>query len=211
MSILDISILKGSNHMLFKKSLYPLLPAKHDFGKRRNTFRKTLQLLEERNAKVLVETGTARHGLAGTKSDGASTVVFATWAQKNNAFLHSIDHDIEAIAFAKKELLNLELEDYVEFVNADSVAWLQNFDRTIDFLYLDSYDYDKKNKAEQKLCQEHHLWEFRAVQDQLTENSLVLIDDCRLPGGGKGKLVIEHMQQRNWKVIQSGYQCLLGK
>ena len=196
---------------LFAKSLYPLLPKEYDFGKRQKTFKKTLKLLQERQAKTLVETGTARYGLENTKSDGASTIVFGSWADKNDAQLFSIDYDIEAISMAKKEILRLDLKHSVEFANAESVAFLSNFQQKVDFLYLDSYDYDRKNKQEQQLSQKHHLDEFRAIQNRLHDESVVLIDDCRLPGGGKGKLVIDLMRERGWKIHTRSYQVLLVK
>ena len=196
---------------MFKKSLYPLLPKKYDFGKRRGTFRKTLKLLKEREAKVLVETGTARNGIQNTRTDGASTIVFGTWAKEHNARLYSIDHDASAIAWAQKEIINLDLDDHVEFVNAESTAFLSNFEHEVDFIYLDSMDYDKRDKSVQLESQEHHLREFRSIEKRLHDNSVVLIDDCRLSGGGKGKLAIEHMLKRGWKVMTSSYQSLLIK
>ncbi len=167
--------------------------------------------MEERNAKVLVETGTARNGLNNTKSDGASTIVFAAWAAQNGAFLYSVDHDLQAIAMAKKEILKMELEDSVEFVNADSLPFLANFEQKIDFLYMDSFDYDKRDKTQQRLSQAHHLREFQAVKSKLHDNSLVLIDDCKLAGGGKGKLAIEYMREKGWDITINSYQCLLHK
>lgn len=196
--------------MFLTKSLHPLLPKNYNFGKRRNTFRRTLKLLDDRNARILVETGTARNGLKNTKSDGASTIVFGSWAAQNNACLYSVDHDLEAIAMAKKEILRLEFEDYVEFINADSLPFLANFEQKIDFLYMDSFDYDKRDKAQQRLSQEHHLKEFQAVQGKLHPQSLVLIDDCKLSGGGKGKLAIEYMTDKGWEIKINSYQCLLG-
>lgn len=195
--------------MFLKKSLHPLLPRNYNFGKRRNTFRKTLKLLEERNANILVETGTSRKGLENTKSDGASTIVFGAWANQNNAYLYTVDHDLEAIAMAKKEILRLEFEDSVEFVNADSLPFLANFEQKIDFLYMDSFDYDKRDKTQQRLSQEHLLKEFQAARSKLHAKSLVLIDDCKLSGGGKGKLAIEYMREKGWKVEIDAYQCLL--
>jgi len=195
--------------MVFKKSLYPLLPKNYDFGKRRNTFRRTLELLDERKAKILVETGTARNGLKNTKTDGASTIVFGSWAKQNDAYIYSIDSDLEAIAFAQKAVLQLELKEHVEFINDDSIAFLYSFQQQIDFLYLDSFDYDKKDKNQQQLSQEHHLKEFQAVEEQLHPQSVVLIDDCKLPGGGKGKLVIEYMLKKGWQIVVNRYQCLL--
>jgi len=86
------------------KSLYPLLPEEYNFKKRRNSFRLTMKLLGERNAKILLETGVARKGLRNTKYDGASTIVFGLWAMQNQAFLHSVDIDPAAVEEARKEV-----------------------------------------------------------------------------------------------------------
>lgn len=53
------------------KSLYPFMPFRYDFRKRRDTFLKTMELLNKTEAKILVETGTSREGLKGAKSNGS--------------------------------------------------------------------------------------------------------------------------------------------
>ena len=193
------------------KSLYPFMSLRHNFGKRRDTFRKTLGLLSERKAKILVETGTARIGLRGAKGNGASTIVFATWARENNAVLHSVDNSAESIDGAKAEVVRQALGECVKWHLKDSLEFLAEFREPVDFLYLDSYDYDKKDTSIQIASQEHHLAEFKAIESRLHENSLVLIDDCKLPNGGKGKLAVEFMLGRGWKVLMSEYQILLAK
>ena len=193
------------------KSLYPFMSLRHNFGKRRDTFRKTLGLLSERKAKILVETGTARIGLRGAKGNGASTIVFATWAQENNAVLHSVDNSAESIDGAKAEVVRQALGECVKWHLKDSLEFLAEFREPVDFLYLDSYDYDKKDTSIQIASQEHHLAEFKAIESRLHENSLVLIDDCKLPNGGKGKLAVEFMLGRGWEVLMSEYQILLAK
>ena len=50
-----------------------------------------------------------------------------------------------------------------------------------------------------------------AIEEQLGPDSVVLIDDCDLPGGGKGKTVIEYMTRKGWQVDTSAYQILLTK
>ena len=94
---------------------------------------------------------------------------------------------------------------------SDSVSYLDTFQENIDFLYLDSYDYSSKDISIQKASQEHHLKEIKAVEDKLHDNSIVLIDDCRLPGGGKGKLAIEYLTKSGWKIDMNKYQLLLIK
>ena len=193
------------------RSLYPFLPMRFNFGKRRDTFRHVLQLLDERHAKVLVETGTAREGLGGAKSNGASTVVFGLWAKQNGATLHSVDISAESISAARAEVEKNGLADTVHFYQQDSIQFLKDFSGRVDFLYLDSYDYDKEDPAIQKASQEHHLAEFQAIEGQLHDNTFVLIDDCDLPNGGKGKLAVEYMLRNGWRVLENAYQVLLAR
>ena len=165
--------------------------------------------MEARGAKVLVETGVARAGLKNAKSDGASTIVFGSWCKNNHGKLYSVDISSENVTVANEAIQNEGLSDFVNTSVDDSVHFLQSFEHKIDFLYLDSYDYDKHNKSEQYNCQVHHLNEFKAAENKLHDNSIVLIDDCRLKGGGKGKLVLKYMEDNGWKRVISTYQVLL--
>ena len=193
------------------KTLEPLLPKDYNFGKRQKTFRRAIELLEERSATCLIETGVARYGLRNSKSDGASTAVFGLWAKTNNASLYSVDISPESIDGAREAVEELGLLEQVKLVTGDSVQFLENFADPVDFLYLDSYDYDKHDQSVQMASQEHHLKEFKAIEEQLGPDSVVLIDDCDLPGGGKGKTVIEYMIRKGWQVDTSAYQVLLTK
>ncbi|MGB0743776.1 MAG: class I SAM-dependent methyltransferase [Opitutales bacterium] len=191
------------------KTLEPLLPACYNFGKRRDTFRRSIELMSERGAKNIIETGVAREGLDKSKSDGASTIVFGLWAKETGARLTSVDISANNISEAKKASDQLELESVIEYVESDSVSYLESISGPVDMLYLDSYDYDKHDLAIQKASQEHHLKEFKAIESRLHEKSIVLIDDCKLPGGGKGKQVVQYMLSKGWKIEKKGYQTLL--
>lgn len=191
------------------RSLYPFMPFRYDFRKRRDTFKRTLELLEKTNAKVIVETGTSRHGLKGAKSNGAATIVFGKWAQRNKAELHSVDISEESIHHSRQEVIRQRLEDTVTLHLSDSVAFLRGFERPIDFLYLDSYDYSDTDTEIQHRSQQHHLDEFKAIEHRLHKSTIVLIDDCDLPNGGKGKLLIAYMLTKNWKIVMNAYQILL--
>lgn len=190
------------------KSLYPFMPFRYDFRKRRDTFKETLSLLDKIGAKTLIETGTSREGLHGAKSNGAATIVFGKWAQENKAYLHSVDISEESVANAQAEVDRQKLNNSVKIYCSDSLDFLEKFDEKVDLLYLDSYDYSS-DLAVQKKSQEHHLLEFKAIEDQLHKDTIVLIDDCDLPNGGKGKLAIEYMLQKGWKVRTNDYQVLL--
>ncbi|MCM4168773.1 tRNA 5-hydroxyuridine methyltransferase [Arenibacter antarcticus] len=190
------------------KSLYPFMPFRYDFRKRRDTFRKTLEFLDKTKARLIIETGTSREGLHGAKSNGAATIVFGKWAKQNNAFLHSVDISEKSVANSQKEVTNQDLGKIVQIHLSDSVEFLRNFTEPVDFLYLDSYDYSDDREVQIK-SQHHHLQEFMAIEDKLHDNSIVLIDDCDLPNGGKGKLVVAYMLQKDWKVVMNEYQILL--
>ncbi len=192
------------------KSLYPFMPFKYDFRKRRDSFRLVLDLLSKTKAKTIVETGTSREGLKGAKSNGAATIVLGRWASLNNAHLHSVDISPESVKNAQAEVNRQGLQDAVSIHLDDSLNFLKNFDLPVDLLYLDSYDYSD-DPIVQKKSQEHHLEEFKRIESRLHENTLVLIDDCDLPNGGKGKLAIDYMKSKDWKVIYDGYQVLLAR
>ena len=191
------------------KTLAPLLPRKYNFGKRRDTLREVLRLLDERGAKVLLETGVARMGLEKSKGDGASTIVFGLWAKNNDAHLYSVDIDPEATRRAGVAVDAMGLGDSVTLVTSDSVEYLDDFTDTVDFLYLDSYDYHKTDTAIQKASQDHHLKEINAIEGCLHDDTVILIDDCDLPNGGKGKLVIQYLTEAGWKVHMSEYQVIM--
>lgn len=190
------------------KSLYPFMPFRYDFRKRRDSFRQAMKLLDEINAKVIVETGTSRQGLKAAKSNGAFTIVFGKWAKYNGAILHSVDISEKSIYHSQKEVDRQKLSDFVNIHHSDSVAYLNEFDEIVDFLYLDSYDYSD-DVEEQIKSQNHHLEEFKAIENKLHKKSIVLIDDCDLPNGGKGKTVVKYMLNKNWKIFMQGYQILL--
>lgn len=152
-------------------------------------FEQILPLLEIRNAKSLVETGT---------SDPRSTSTFAAWVLQNGAHLTSINCESP---------LDLSSEA-VTFSFGDSVGALEGFNAPIDFLYLDNRDYDENDPS---LSQEHHFWELLAAYPFLTPDSIVMIGGCDLPGGGKGKFVIEHLLEKGWHIIADGSQVILAQ
>lgn len=172
--------------------------------KRFATFQYVLNLMSEREVKIIVETGTARNGECNCAGDGCSTPIWGAWAQKNGAYVYSVDIDPQAIQNSSDACTSYQ--DHIAFVTCDSVGFLANFDKSIDFLYLDSYDFDVNNPSP---SQEHHLKEIMAVYPSLHKKSIIMIDDCDLPFGGKGKLVIQYLLDRGWKIALSGYQVIL--
>lgn len=208
-SIIIIGIIAFFTGRFIKhKSLYSFMPFRYDFRKRRDTFLKALELLSYFNAKVLIETGTSREGLEGAKSQGAASIVFGKWAKENNAKLHSVDISEESVRVAQAEIDSQNLNKYVELHLSDSLDFLKSFVESVDFLYLDSYDYSDNPEIQRK-SQTHHLNEFKSIESRLHKNTIILIDDCDLPGGGKGKTVIAYMKTRGWEILMEEYQVLL--
>jgi len=78
---------------------------------------------------------------------------------------------------------------------------LQNFDKPIDLLFLDSYDYcgDEENIRK---CHQHSVNEIKAAWDKLKEKCFVLIDDVfNSQWDGKGKLSIPYLIDNGFEVV----------
>ena len=78
--------------------------------------------------------------------------------------------------------------------------FLKNYDKEIDFLYLDSLDGHFKEASD------HQLKEITIAYKYLHKNSLVLLDDK----GSKTNLSIDYMRKNNLKIInETNEQVLL--
>jgi predicted O-methyltransferase YrrM len=194
-------------HILFGKTSDPLLNKISSTNCRYDTMRYALQLMDERKVRTIVETGTARGGIDWCREDGCSTIIWAEWVKNNHAMLYSVDIDPAAIKTAKRELIHSQgIQNNVILTCSDSISFLRFFGKQIDFLYLDSFDYDFTNPLP---SQEHHLKEIIAAYPWLTRQSIVMIDDCDLPGGGKGTLAISYLLNKGWKIAMQGYQVIM--
>ena len=171
---------------------------------RHQTVVKALGLMEERGHKIIVETGTARGGVYGCGGDGCSTVMFSRWAQLHpEMFVFSVDIDQHNCAAAQEAVRSF---NRTRVFHDDSLHFLASFPTQIDFLYLDSFDYDSGRQWE---SQEHHLKEIVAAYNKLHEHSVVMVDECDLPGGGKCLLVERFLKDLGWKVVLRGYQVIM--
>lgn len=173
---------------------------------RYETFHEALSLMDERNVQTIVETGTERWQIEkySFDGDGGSTIIFGHWATINHAQMYSVDINKTHVEYALNN--TKEYESNLKIVLNDSVAFLKNFPHQIDFLYLDSYDYDEQNPVP---SQEHCLREIQAAYDKLTTNSIVMIDDCNIPGGGKGYLAIKYLLSKGWYLHRNRHQVIL--
>lgn len=150
---------------------------------------------------IIVETGCVR-AYNDWQGAGASTPIFARFAQMKGGKFTSIDNDFNHVTFAKNMLHSYSLPGEV-ICERGSTA-IAKFDK-IDLLYLDSMDTEHEAHAD---C---NLEEFQAAEKALHKNSLVLIDDTPSLTWGKGTKTIPYALERGWRILYAGYQVLLCK
>ena len=193
--------------------------------KREKTFRKIFEYLDQiAHPLIIVETGCAR--TAGNwEGDGQSTVLFDKYISLRDAesVLYSVDVNPNAIAEAKKLVshrVQLNQDDSVKFLKQLTGQLLEN-GKTIDMLYLDSFDADWVYWYPSAI---HHLKELCAAMRSIRKDTLVAVDDSPLdclfvPGqdqihsvehlaiGGKGRLIAEFAASCGAKLEFSEYQA----
>ncbi len=185
-------------HQWFQSSFQHLLAARY------TTFYQALMLAVGRNAKVLVETGTARQP-GNWVGDGQSTCVLGAFAQRYAARVHTCDISASNIAAARE--LTKPFSGQIDYVVGDSIEFLRRFAGPIDLLYLDSFDFDQRGDPNPP--QDHAVREAQAALHALHSHSIILIDDCNVVHGGKGGKVIPFLLGEGWQVIGVGYQVLM--
>jgi len=168
-----------------------------------NSFEFALLEAQKRNLKTLVETGVAR----GKQKffffskinwkDGMSTMIFSDYARYINGTLTSCDIDKRNIDNAKK--FTKSNKEFITFVVDDSINFLNNFNKKIDFLYLDSLDGQFEGASK------HQLEEIKIAKNFLHDQSLVLLDDK----GDKTNLSISYMLENNFKILNETKEQVL--
>lgn len=192
-------------------------------GRRAETMLFALERIGE--GAIIVETGCAR-ATDNWAGDGMSTLVFGEWARDHGGGLWSVDIDPDHVAMAQE--MTREMPVHVEL--GDSVAFLENGRYgAIDLLYLDSLDYPHGalldlhgehlgEMTEDEIValhgdlvlpsQEHCAAELVAALPRLHRDSVVLIDDAALPGGGKARLARQVLIEEGWRCAMDAYQTL---
>tara|TARA_B100000965_G_scaffold265266_1_gene224055 strand:+ start:506 stop:1072 length:567 start_codon:yes stop_codon:yes gene_type:complete len=168
-----------------------------------SSFKFALNEANNRGLKTFVETGVAR---GKTRFffinkvnwlDGMSTMIFSDYVKFVRGQLYSCDIQKKNIENAKK--FTKKNESFIEFIQDDSLNFLKNFNKKIDFLYLDSLD------GQFKQASVHQLNEIKTAEKNLHENSLVLLDDK----GQKTSLSLNYMIKNKFKIINETKQQVL--
>jgi hypothetical protein len=192
--------------------------------KRPYTFiKEALSYLTDTNS-VIVEIGSMRkpcnHDLDIFNNeccnDGHSSLLLARAAKE----FHTVDIDMGCAKLTRSELKKHNLWSKSNVYCGDGIKFLQDFDKQINFLYLDAWDVEYPNHAEM------HLEAFKTAENKLAEKSVILIDDTDIGYsvekgfhndeeclGGKGRLLIPFLQQKdNFKLLFKGRQtCFIKK
>jgi len=152
----------------------------------------------------MVETGCAR--LEEDWGGGMSTYVYGDFAKYYNKHLWTCDIDENCLSMAKT--ITQEYKDNITYVRNDSVKFLEEFDKEINFLYLDSVDCDPEDDMQTAVSQEHQLREMKVVLPKLSEKCVVLLDDNNYPNGGKTLLAKRFLEENNFLHIMDFQQSL---
>jgi len=175
-------------------------------GVRYPSFKIALNLFNQRQGEIIVETGTTR-ALNDFGGAGMATIFLGDYCKTYNKRLYTVDILPEAIELSKS--LTLDFKDNITYIVDDSLHFLKEFPDKIDFLYLDSYDYPIDENPEQVLAsQEHQLNELKSAWDKLTDKSIILLDDNSWKGGGKCKLTKEFLIAEGWTCLWDDFQSL---
>jgi hypothetical protein len=157
----------------------------------------------KRNHKILVETGVARGKIKffffskKNWKDGMSTMIFSDYAKHQMGELNSCDISSKNINNAKK--FTKSNNAFINFFVDDSLIFLNNFKKKIDFLYLDSLDGQFQDASS------HQLKEIQIARKHLQPGSLVLLDDK----GSKTNLSIDYMMKNEFTLINETNEQVL--
>lgn len=181
---------------------------------------KAIDLLKSQGMNRVIEIGCVRGPLNHPVheyhhmccNDGHSTALFAA------AGLETISVDINpvSIEYANEILSRISSKPYHTYCT-DGIAYLKNYSKSIELLYLDAWDVGTEGSAE------NHLIAYNTVKNLMVSGSIILIDDTdvdydgtdlfladSLPSG-KGKLLYPQAIKDGFEEIFRGRQTLLRK
>ena len=167
------------------------------------TYKIAFDLLYQMPNHSIVETGCIR--LKDDWGAGYSTMLFGEFCDLYGGKIISVDLFPRHIEIAKN--ITNTYNNFIDYVESDSVEFLKNYNEPIDLLYLDSLDVPIGTGEDRTLCQEHNLKEFISSEPNLHRYSIVLVDDY-FGGNGKGRLTEKYMLEKGWRLIVSNQQQL---
>jgi hypothetical protein len=144
--------------------------------------------------------------------DGHSTVHFSRITE---AYVTSVDISESHCEIASK---SVKAHERISVVCGDGIKYLKRYGSWISFLFLDAWDADLPDTAGK------HLEAFKAAEEDLTQKSIVLIDDTDVVFNhekgyfeksngrqGKGELVIPYAESIGYRVMWDGRQTCMAR
>jgi SAM-dependent methyltransferase len=161
----------------------------------------------DKRSSVIVETGTIR--MKDDWGAGMSTLILGATAARYEHTLYTVDINPEALAVCREE--TKMFENFINYVEEDSVSFLEKFTGKIDLLYLDSMDcpeYDEVGSDRLLASQLHQLKEMKVALPKLSADPVILLDDNEFPNGGKTLLTKTFLQSKGFVEVARGKQSL---
>lgn len=181
---------------------------------RKETFEKTLELLDSTQYPTIVEIGMSRNKEYWLQ-EGHSTPLFAWYAAQKKGVLYSVDINQTAVDTCHNILKNYNIpENSYKLLCTDGIDFLKKFRGKIDLLYLDAWDYNLADseigEKERLFSEQSHLKCFYQASSFLHPRSLVLLDDIFNSENyhGKGRLLIPHLLNNGYDLDPVSYTPL---
>lgn len=183
---------------------------------RYETFHKTIEMLNNRTGKVIVETGTCTTcdvtsipPVAGrgnifhvcSMKEGCSSIIFAEWAkQARDREFFSLNNNPRDFSQVKNALVRFPNSHAI--LHTTPLSFLQHFNATaksIDLLYMHSETITLNPEL------------YYVAKPKLSRNALILLDECLHFNRTKCNSVYSILTNDGWNTILSGYQILLSR
>ena len=168
------------------------------------TFKVALNYFLQHKLNNIIETGCQR--LVDDWGGGCSTLIFGNFCVKYNKQLWTVDLNYKNLEVAKQA--TSEYKSHITYCLNDSIAFLEAFDKPIDFLYLDSFDCSIDPLVGSAPAQQHQLAELKIALPKLTPHAIISLDDNNFPDGGKTKLSKAHLLNNGWLCLLDFQQSL---
>ena len=183
---------------------------RHRLGVRQRGFDFAFRTLQTVEQSFIVETGCARVA-NNYEGDGLSSLLWDAYINEYGGLLHTVDLSPDSVRFCKHHV-----SDKSVVIHSDSITYLktlneelQEKNKKIDFLYLDSFDAPKKEPDIWRKSALHHLYEFLTIRPSLKKVALIGVDDNWLEQGapaGKGTMILDYMNQIKNPPVFAEYQ-----
>lgn len=184
-------------------------------GHRMQGFDFIFEYLRQIENPLIVETGCARQE-DNYGGDGQSSLLFDKYIHEYGGEFFTVDISEESVDYCTSKMTSpnshVALNDSITFLKQLN-RQLQDQNRKIDFLYLDSFDAPADKPEVVFMSALHHLYEFTTIVPSLKPGALIGVDDnwFEIRDGqevmaGKGQFICDYMNKISNPIVFNGYQ-----